>query len=194
MYHQILNNQKHLSGIKARPLFEYKGSGVLCGAFLPEEIAKSVALKIPNAEPAEDLHTTLFYFGKRDAISDATVQRISSVISDYAKDAPPLKGTIGGFGRFSANDSTGDKDVIYLSVDIANISDVRFQLKKILKANGVPITETHPFIPHITLAYIDKDQSNPFERFEPLVLELNEISVTVGTGNQNRQDFLLRGR
>ena len=60
-----------------------------------------------------DIHVTYFYFGKRDTISDIVLQRIGFVAESFSQKTPVLKGTIGGFGRFSASSSSDGKDVLF---------------------------------------------------------------------------------
>src|SRR5262245_54881079 len=138
MSNQYLKEFKFYSGL-AIDLVEYAGSGVMLGFFLDPKIAKQVALSIPAAEPAEDLHITLVYLGKREYLTNDDIRLASDVASKISRKYSVLFGKLGGVGRFSASEATGGKDVFYLSVNVPGLEKLQVDLVSELQALGVPI-------------------------------------------------------
>lgn len=188
----IIRQQQILAGIKPT-LLEYNGTGCNIHYSLPIDLARRLALDIPGAEPAEDLHITLCYLGKQEDLGPERISAAISVVENFTKDLESLGGKIGGIGRFSGSPSSDGKDVFYLSVNVPYLESLYIELVKALDEAGVGYQPTHGFTPHITLAYIDRDGSLPLQRIEQEALTIDSLTVTIGTGNMNRKDFAFGG-
>jgi len=181
--------------MKKRPLFEYNAAngGVMIAFFLPLNLARKLALKNPNAEPAEDLHITVAYLGKRQDLSADDMSVASQVASNISMKYSPLNGNLGGVGRFTTNRSVEGSDVLYLSVDVPYLEEIYIDVVNQLRERGVPYKREHGYTPHVTLAYMEPDIKTALNRLsEPIPITLDTISLTVGSGNNRREDYPLK--
>ncbi len=114
--------------------------------------------RLPNPEPAEDLHLTLAYLGDTStlAMQRQDIERMLSSI-DWVAAGLPLAGRIGGIGRFHHDEGDGT-NAVYASFDAPALPAFRQRLIEQLKMNGIMPAENHGFTPHITLAYVPIDQ------------------------------------
>lgn len=109
------------------------------------------------AATARELHLTLAYLGKRSALDDAALDRARGVLRMWASTQPPMEATINGLGRFVGE----AEDPVYFSPDAPALADAREQLVRALAAEGIALPTTHGFVPHITLARIEKGAPTP---------------------------------
>ncbi len=190
-----LNEFKFLTGVNRPLLMEYEGTGVCIAMFVPRDIANQLALSEDGAEPVDDLHVTLCYLGKKEKLPAKTIPLCSKIVRELAAETPVLSGTIGGYGRFSASDSSDGKDVLYASVNVLGLSSLYEKLVKSLHEAGIEYNPKDSCYPHITLKYLDPTQKElPFIRLKPLAVTFKTLSLTVGSGNKNRQDYPLGGQ
>lgn len=160
----------------AESIYLEEYSGGMVALFPPKNLAERLAVK--GGLPLEDLHVTLAFLGEAEGDPENFVK----IIKDYAKSTPILSGRLNGIGRFSLD----DKDAYILTVDIPALAAVRERLVQLL-----PETEsTHGFTPHMTLAYIPHDAELPSERFEPIPVKFD--TITLAWGN-DRYEFPLEG-
>jgi 2'-5' RNA ligase/8-oxo-dGTP pyrophosphatase MutT (NUDIX family) len=151
-------------------------SGTMIALFLPKEVAKTLALK--GGEAPADLHITLAYLGK--GLDERQKTAAASVVRRFAGAIDrEIKATLGGVGRFSASVTSEDRDVVYVSVDSPQLMYARTHLVELLADVGISLKEEHGFTPHITLAYIDKTAKTPLERFEPITVKFQNVSLTI---------------
>lgn len=138
-------------------------SGTFIGLDIPAEIAARVAL--PGGESPEKLHVTLFY--KKGMTTDQ-IQKLYAIFSKMFE-GKALRAKIGGIGRFTGSESSGGKDVIYLSVDSADLQEFRDKFVFETAKFGILPDQTHGFTPHLTLAYVDVDVKTPFTRIKEAI-------------------------
>lgn len=150
-------------------------SGTMIALYLPTAIAKKVAL--PGGEPASSMHITLAYLGK--GLSDLEKRRVAAVTQQLAESCATIKARLGGVGRFSASETSEGRDVVYISVDSPDITDLRPHLVKMLSAVDIKPNQEHGFVPHVTLMYIDQAKRTPIERFEPIDVTFTELSLSI---------------
>lgn len=138
-----------------------------------------------GTESPEQLHVTLAYM-PGDKQPRGAGELLPEVVERWARDQAPLAGVIAGPGTFVNPDS----HVLYLSVDIPGLPEMRQSLVEMLKANGLVVADNHGFTPHMTLAY-----SNTHVRFLPKVprhdFPANEVWACVGN---TWEAFRLKGR
>ena len=135
--------------------------------FLPPELAQKLA--IPSGEAPEELHMTLAYFPDKEAIDP---NMLLQEIVEFAAHWAPFEGTLGGVGRF-----TGKKDVCYVSVDAPKLPLFRSQLLDSISAQE---DQTHGYVPHITLAYLEEDQPSPVHRLPAVPVSIDSITLMYG--------------
>ena len=151
-------------------------TGTMVALKLPKAIAKQIAIK--GGEPVSSMHITLAYLGKN--LSESQKKVALTCVRRIAALGNGLKFTLGGVGRFSASATSEGKDVVYISVDSPALTKLRPLLVKMLEAEDVHVSQEHGFVPHVTLAYIDKKAKTPIERFEPIEVDSKDISFVTG--------------
>jgi 2'-5' RNA ligase len=160
---------------------ERQHSGFLVALWL--DPADAEKLVVPGGEPYSELHVTLAYCGDYTGIDETNPS------SNYRRRiryreiyTSVLDGTIAGFGRFVASESSDGKDVFYATPDVPRLFDVRQQIVECLRCNGLSVSSAHGYTPHITLAYIDTDAETP--KYEVPELSLKFAGVTVMSGTR----------
>jgi 2'-5' RNA ligase len=147
-------------------------------------------LAVPGGEAAGELHCTLLYLGTVSEVGDQFLDEGRALLRSFASRYAPLEGVIGGYGRFSASESSDGKDVIYASVDVPELAHLR-EMLALEVAELIPLKKDHGFTPHITLAYLDPYDESPVERLEPIDVLFTALELVVGG---QRQSFPLKGQ
>lgn len=156
---------------------QQKDKGVMLALYLPAQVARQVAIK--NGVLATDLHVTLCYLGTD--LPDVAIQRAVGVAYDAAMRRPPLRGALGGVGRFWGSTASAGKDAVYLSVDSPELSELQFCIANHLECLNVPVSRVHGYVPHVTVAYVEQDAETPAVDVGPLEFEFGAIVVAAGT-------------
>lgn len=136
-----------------------------------------------GSEEAKDLHITLAFLGETSEIQDTSM--LLDVISVLAKDYLPMSGKINGVGRFNMFDPQ-KQDVFIALPDIPALPLFRQNTFEFIKELGFTPLEDHGFTPHITLSYLQENESIPTEMIPPFSLQFNDVSVVLG---EDRYDF-----
>lgn len=147
--------------------------GVMLALYPQKSVANKIA--IPNKEEASELHITLLYFGKVDALDDAVISTVRAVASSLSSFQAPIKGLLSGLGRFYTTDSDGNQ-AFYASLDSPEVTDLRNKLAEQL--SGLFSTD-HGFTPHMTLAYVKPDEANPIDLWTPEPVTFNGLHLVV---------------
>jgi len=159
--------------------------GVMVGLFLPGEVAK--ALAVEDGEAPDELHVTMAYLGRQSEIPN--LAGIDAVLEKVAAESAPLTGELSGSGRFEASESSDGKDVLFKTVDVPGLAELRVRVVEALKSAGYPVNEKHGFTPHVTLRYLDPTESNTHAPGKHPV-GFDEITLAIGT---TRRKYKLRG-
>lgn len=154
-------------------------TGVMVAWMLPEWTAEKVA--IPGGEPASDLHVTLIYLGDEKDLTLDKQHKLIGAVSEVCSRHHYMEGSIGGTGRFVNGEDT---DPFWVGVNIPKLLDLRKDLAQALTDAGIPPAgkgdELGEYTPHITVAYLPKDQPNPPMVFKPEQVSVSTITVCVG--------------
>ena len=98
--------------------------------------------------PLDQLHVTLAYF---EQLTDEQLAALRSVVAAWAKYTLPIFASLDGHGRFAGENGA---DPVYVAVDAPELSSARaWLLARLLDAGLMPSTK-HPFVPHVTIAYV----------------------------------------
>lgn len=125
---------------------------------IPEAIANTLA--VPDGEEPDSMHVTLAYIPGVGGNEDARI-RIQQAISPLTETIAPLRGCIGGMGRFNASETSDGKDVLYASFNSPGLEALRRAVVNAIEQAGFEISRKHGFTPHITLKYVEpSDQSS----------------------------------
>lgn len=157
---------------------ERKPVGFLVALWLDPETAAKLAL--PGGESADSLHITLCYCGDAAEMGELGQARAIAAIDNAIRYWNPLEGTVAGYGRFIATESSDNLDVFYATPDVPNLSEIRQRIADCLIECGVPYSSAHGYSPHITLAYVDSSAKNPVDQLDPLPLKFGGVTVMVG--------------
>lgn len=154
-------------------------TGVMVAWMLPAWIAEEVAL--PGGEAASELHVTLAYLGDASSLSLDQQRKLIGVVAEIAARHHTLDGTIGGTGRFVNGEDT---DAFWVGVDIPGLGELREDLRQTLEAAGIPLAGFHAgtsdYTPHITVAYLPKEQPTPDMTFKPRTVTVGALTTCVG--------------
>ncbi len=162
-------------------------AGVMVALYPSRAVAEKLALQ--DGETPEELHITLGYLGNVTDIPDLNAVR--QAVRAVAEHQGPMDGLIGGWGRFTASDSSDGKDVIYASVDLPDLPAFRQRLVEAIDATGAEVRANHGFTPHMTLSYIEPDDRAPMARVESRPVSFDSVWLVVG---EKRERFALTGR
>lgn len=172
-------------------LFDVSGdtnTGVMVALYPPADVAAQIAAMDGVETPAEELHVTLAYYGDANDLSSSqianAIERVRSMSFDFA----PLTGRFGGIGRFSATESSDNKDVLYLNVDSPDIERLRIELVE--RMYRMRPKTNHGYTPHMTLAYIDASANMPITTWTAMPVAFDAISIVIG---DKREDFRFTG-
>lgn len=99
-----------------------------------------------------ELHLTLAYLGKAVDITDERKAEILNASAKLATNSLPDP-RFNGIARFNGSDEDGDAIVVLLSEPKLN--------EFAMRARSIGDESDHPFLPHMTLAYIPKDAPTP---------------------------------
>ena len=150
--------------------------GIMVAVEVPIAIAEKLAILAGNKP--EDLHCTLVYLGRLNAIGNK-LDAVRQAIRDVAANHSAMNGKINGLGRFGASESSDNKEVVYATLDCPGLTALRTDLVDAIEFTGVSIAKDHDFTPHITLSYVEPDESPniPLPDFDMMV---NEIALIFG--------------
>jgi 2'-5' RNA ligase len=114
--------------------------------------------------PVEQMHVTLGYLGALDAEGNVSLgdeegcslETVSAAVAAYTATAAPLPAAmVSGVGLFNLE---GGNTVVYASVDVPGLPEMRQGLVAALAAAGVPVAENHGFTAHVSLEYCDSPE------------------------------------
>jgi len=145
---------------------------------LPRDVLEEISED--DGEKKKDLHMTLLYLGKMADWNKDLVEQLPEMIKTYAANSQPLSGTISGIGRFAASESSDDMDVLYRSVDIPGLPSWRQDLVEILAFNGFRREANHGYTPHITIKYLDPEESLSVGKQQHVPVVFDAIVCNIG--------------
>ncbi|OHD18508.1 MAG: hypothetical protein A2Y38_13905 [Spirochaetes bacterium GWB1_59_5] len=166
-------------------------NGVMIAFYPPASVRNALASELPESVSAAEMHMTLAYLGKADKLDPAALAAVERMLHKFSEIQPPMPALIGGLGRFSASPTSDGKDVVYASVDCAELPEARGLLVTMLDIVNVSPSRKHGFCPHITLQYIEPVASVPLLNLPRHDFVFSEV-VLVVAGVEKK--FKLRGR
>ncbi len=153
-------------------------TGVMVAWFLPEYIAERVA--VPGGEDAGDLHVTLAYLGDAATFTLEDQRKLIGAVGAAVKKHHNLSGKIGGTGRFVNGEDT---DPYWVGVEIPGLAELRATLVDELTLAGISLAghgAAGEYTPHITVAYLPKDQATPAITYQPTSVGVSQLTICVG--------------
>lgn len=156
---------------------ETGNTGIMVAFYLPDDLAES--LHIPAGNATSILHLTLAYLGDIADPHYANLDRagLSSLLRDFADNQRPLSGTLGGVGRFNAQDDEGRFPTVTF-FDCADLPEMRQSLVGWLASDGYPIARNHGYIPHVTLGY--DEIGSPLPHIAEIDMVIDVLTLVVG--------------
>ncbi|MEU1221385.1 2'-5' RNA ligase family protein [Streptomyces microflavus] len=141
------------SAIELKAAEAQAGRGTMVALLLPPDVAAQIAH--PEGTSADHLHVTLAYLGDAADLG-AEPEQLHSVVSSAASGAAPLKGSIGGIGRFP---DSGDGEPTWVPVDVPGLAELRQRIVGALGSSvfSEKLNTQHGYTPHVTLGYAMPD-------------------------------------
>ena len=152
----------------------------------PEEAAM---LAQPGGTPAEELHITLAYLGRRGDCNPADLTALGDALGRLAADTAPIVARVTGIARFEGVE--GGQDAIVALVSSPALDALRAAVVAECEARNLPLRSVHGFTPHITLAYVAPMAEHGVQRAPLTAVTLDEIALWSGTsrGSSRLQGF-----
>lgn len=163
-----------------RPVLEADGGAVHSGCIVAwyPDAATQKALALPGGEDADEIHVTIVYVGQAKALSEEQRRRLGDIVAGVAASHKPLRGRVGGWGRFTGNPA--GEDVYYAAIDVPGLAELRTALVKALEGAGFDLPDDHGYSPHATLAYIPSAAPTPRRKPRNLDLALDALTLCLG--------------
>lgn len=152
-------------------------TGVMVAWMLPRHVAEMIA--VPGGEPLQDLHLTLAYLGQASAMSPDESRKLVGIVGEVCNRHLQLVGTLNGFGRFTGKPDA-DTEPLWVGVNLPGLLTLQADLVEALKASGLPVSTEHDYSPHITVAYVPREQGTPSVTVAPVGITLDALTVCVG--------------
>jgi len=151
-------------------------SNSMIAFMLPDTIKEKIKAQFPfmSDEVYDNLHMTLAFLGET---SDMDAIQVLKSMFETAEYQPKVAGQVQGLARFI---SGGEQDAFVLTFDSPGLPLLYKTLSSNLDWKGVKTPSDHGFIPHITIAYIGKDDEIPADTFEPFDMEITDITLVNG--------------
>lgn len=130
----------------------------LSDAVLDQACAEMTGVPGANWRPRENLHITLAYYGE---LEEPIIEELDLALGTIK--LAPFELRLQGAGRFGG----GDPSAIWLGVaPNPALSDLARRCRKAALSLGIKM-ETRAYLPHVTLAYLNKDvEVSRIQRFE----------------------------
>lgn len=149
-------------------------NGVIVCLQVPKPLAERLAL--PGGEPVADLHVTLAFLGKLDALPEDRIFRTILNVREIARSAKRVRATVGGLGRFSLP----EQDAFFATVDSPALIGLWQRVVGACRQAGLEPAANHGFYPHITLKYLNAGEGLPLNRLGPESVEFDHLEVWAG--------------
>lgn len=179
---EALRMSESRTGNRSRTLAEQPHTGLLVALWLEPDAAAKLAL--PDGEAADSLHITLTYSGDVAELGELVVARAIAAVEREVQWRTALSGTIGGYGRFTASETSDAMDVFYATVDVPGLAELRNLVAGTLVEAGCPPSSRHGWTPHVTLAYVAPDAANPVDRLPPVAVQFDQVTIMVAGGRR----------
>lgn len=142
-------------------------------ALYPDE-ATAAKLAALGVTPAAELHVTVAYAGKTDAVELDPLLYAADAVTDRQ----PVSGQVSGIARFTGG---ADGDVLVALVDSADLERLRRDLVDALADQQVTLPADHGYTAHCTLGYLDPGDSMPVDRIDAFPVTFGALSVVYGS-------------
>lgn len=129
----------------------------------------------PGGLTREQLHVTVAYYGNSEDVDDETKAEWENRLTQAFRNHPVMRARVGGITRFT-NDSEDGQDPVVASVSCKELEALRQQ---VIELTGPPNSD-HGFTPHMTLGYIDKEDSLPIQRQPTTPITLDALIIGFG--------------
>lgn len=148
--------------------------------YIPDEVAAQLALSIPGAIPADELHLTLAYLGKVEDITPAKAEDLKRAVALWAKERIPVDVRVNGIARFTKTNDEGAQPIAAL-LDSKYLTSLQYTLDSYIRYDGdFDYKSDRHFLPHVTLAYVFPDALWPVQNLPELRFTLREVILKIG--------------
>lgn len=148
-------------------------TGVMVGWFQPDN-SWGTQFKVDGGE--QDSHVTICYLGDVQNFDVAQQRNLIGVVAQVCQSHNTMRGVVAGTQVFDLPDGT---HAWVANVSVDGLVAFRNDLQAALTDAGIPVDNTYDFTPHLTLAYLDADQSAPDVTMAPTEIDINDITVAI---------------
>lgn len=161
---------------------------------VPAPRGVAVVLPLPHAGrdalagvsqlPLDQLHVTLAYL---EELSDEQLETLRAAVASWARNTRPIAAALDGHGRFAGENGV---DPVFVAVNAPALRHARDWLVAILREKGLEPSTKHPFVPHVTIAYVAPGVELE-EIGQPTAVTFGAVAVWAG---DDRGDEIVLGR
>ncbi|MFF7198237.1 NAD(+)--rifampin ADP-ribosyltransferase [Streptomyces sp. NPDC008079] len=141
-----------LGALIARQAATDSETGIMVAIVPPREIAEQLARE--GGEPVGELHITLAYLGKISDYTPELVKWLPELVGSWAARQKAIRVRIGGVLKFS--NEAENQHVLAATADIPGGAQLHSDLAAFLTGHGYRLPSEHGWLPHLTLAYVDR--------------------------------------
>lgn len=145
--------------------------GLYVACWLDPDTAERVA--VAGGQPPHTLHITLAHLGDLSQLASWVPGDAVAAAARVAARTPVIDAVLPGLGVFKGPAS----DVLYASVDAAELSDLHERLVEQLRNEMIEPDRAHGFTPHVTLAYLPEGAYVDAAAWEPVPVTLKAVTV-----------------
>lgn len=152
------------------------GALLLCLVPTPELQER---LAYPGGVPARELHLTLGYYGQTSDLAPGQLEQLVSCLQAAAQSCGhgPMKGHVNASARFSLH----GRDALMVLVDCPGLAHLRHALLEAFeRCCGLQADHRHGFMPHITLRYMQREETLGLGHLEPMEISFSDLQLWAG--------------
>lgn len=148
-------------------------TGVMVGWFQPDN-DWGTQFKVNGGE--QDSHITICYLGNVQDFDLAQQRTLIGVVAEVCQSHTAMRGIVSGTQVFDLPDGSG---AWVANVQVDGLVQFRNDLSAALTTAGITVDDTYEFTPHLTLAYLDADDTPPDVTLSPTEIYINDITVAI---------------
>lgn len=157
-------------------LYANVGESALYGFMLDADQRTALQAMVGEGVTLPDsLHMTMLYLNQ-SAVVSPFVNTLRMIGQSIADSFDPLVGTVNGVARFSGE----LQDSLVVTFDSPAISKMHDMAMMYSSWSGIPVTESHSFVPHITIGTLAKEGATPDISLTPAEMKFKTMALAFG--------------
>lgn len=148
-------------------------TGVMIGWFQPDT-DWGTSFKVDGGE--QDSHISFVYLGEVDDMDVEDQRALIGITAEVCQRHTQMFGVVEGSQTFDLPDGT---HAWVANVDVPELAEFRADLVSSLAGAGVMVNNDYEFTPHLTLAYLDADQTAPAVDVAKTGICIDKVTVAI---------------